>query len=93
MVAILIIATLIDLALAVLLVGVSGFILEGVNNSGPEMPAAVLLVGFIILCIAAPIAAWTMRRRAVHSGIVLALAASPIAIASAALLLEPAFTR
>ncbi len=91
MVAALAIATLIDLALAALLVGVSGFILEGVNNTGPEMPTAALLVGFIVFAVAAPLVAWAMRARAVRSGPVLALAYAPIVIAAATLLLEPAF--
>ena len=87
------IATLIDWALAALLVGVSGFILEGVNNTGPQMPAAVLLVAFIVFSLAAPLVAWMMRRRALRPGLVLALAAAPIAIASATLLLEPVLIR
>ena len=86
-------ATLIDWALAALLVGLSGFILEGVNNTGPQMPAAALLVAFVLFALAAPVAAWVMRRHAVPSSIVLALAAAPIVIAGAVLLLEPAFAR
>ncbi len=92
MVAALAIATLIDWALAALLVGVSGFILEGADNTGPQMPAAALLVAFVVFALAAPVAAWAMRRRAVPSGIVLALASAPIVIASAVLLLEPVLT-
>ena len=91
MVAILVIATLINVALAALLVGVSGFILEGVNKTGPEMPAAVLLVVFIILCVAAPLAAWIMRKRAVRPSVTLALAYAPIAIAALVLIAEPYF--
>jgi hypothetical protein len=93
LVAALAIATLIDWALAALLMGVSGIILEGVNNTGPQMPAAALLVAFVVFALGAPVAAWVMRRRAVPPGIVLALAAAPILIAGAVLLLEPAFTR
>ena len=91
MVAFLVIATLIDWALAALLVGVSGFILEGVNNTGPEMPAAVSLVVFVILCVAAPLAAWTMRKRAIRPSVTLALAYAPIVIAALVLLAEPYF--
>ena len=57
MIAVLAIATVIDLGLAVLLIAVSGFILEGVNNTGP-MPGSVWFVAFIVFCIAAPAAAW-----------------------------------
>ena len=92
MAAILVVATLIDFALAALLVGVSGFILEGVNNSGPEMPAAAMLVGFIILCFAAPIAAWWGRRRNFRPAPLVGLAYAPPAIAALVLLAEPYFT-
>ncbi len=91
MVAILVIATLIDFALAALLVGVSGFILEGVNNTGPEMPAAAMLVAFIILCAAAPLAAWIMRKRAIRPSVTLALAYAPIVVAALVLVAEPYF--
>jgi hypothetical protein len=93
LVAALAIATLIDWALAALLVGVSGFILEGVNNTGPQMPVAALLVAFVVFSLAAPLVAWMMRHRALPPGLVLALAAAPIAIASATLLLEPVLVR
>ncbi len=92
MVAVLAIATLIDWALAALLVGVSGFVLEGVNNTGPEMPAAALLVAFIVFALAAPLAAWVMRRRGWRPGVFATLACSPIVVAGGALLLEPIFT-
>ncbi len=91
MVAVLVVATLIDWALATLLVAVSGFILEGVNNTGPEMPAAALLVAFIAFALVAPVAAWMMRRRALAPALSLTLALAPIVIAGATLLLEPAF--
>ncbi len=91
MVAILIVATLTDWALAALLVSVSGFILEGVNNTGPEMPATVLLVGFVVLALAAPVAAWVMRHRGSPAGLFLSFACAPIVIAGATLLLEPLF--
>ena len=70
---------------------VSGFILEGVNNTGPQMPMAAVLVAYVVFAVAAPIAAWRMRARAVRPGIVLALAYAPAAIAAATLLLEPVF--
>ena len=37
--------------LAALLIGVSGFVLEGVNNTGPAMPAAVFLIAFIVFSV------------------------------------------
>ncbi len=92
MVAILVVATLIDWALAALLASVSGFILEGVNNTGPAMPAAAMLVGFIVLCVAAPLAAWIMRKRTIRPGVILALAYAPIVIAALVLLAEPYVT-
>ena len=69
----------------------SGFILEGVNDTGPEMPAAALLVGFIVLALAAPVVAWVMRRRGGRPGLFLTFAFAPIVIAAATLLLEPVF--
>jgi hypothetical protein len=89
MVAVLVVATVIDLGLAVLLVAVSGFILQGVNNTGP-MPGAAWYVAFIVFCVAAPVAAWLLRKRtrpAIPMGLVLA----PIAIGAIALLAESLF--
>lgn len=91
MVAILAIATLIDVALAALLVGVSGFILEGVNNTGPDMPSAAMLVAFVIFALAAPITGWIMRKHGWRTGAVIALAYAPIEIAALVLLAEPYF--
>jgi putative membrane protein (TIGR04086 family) len=91
LVAILAIATLIDWALAALLVGVSGFILEGVNNTGPDMPAATLLIGFVVLCVAAPITAWLGRKRRWPPGLIAGLAYAPPVIAVVVLLAEPYF--
>jgi hypothetical protein len=81
--------TLVDAALGVLLIAVSGFILEGVNNTGPMMPEAVLFVGLIALCFAAPAIAWTMRKRA-SAGVTIAIAVAPLVIAAIAVLAEPA---
>jgi hypothetical protein len=86
MVAVLAIATVIDLGLAALLIAVSGFILEGVNNTG-SMPGAAWYVAFIVFCVAAPIAAWILRRLA-HPAAPLALAIAPIVIVSVVMLLE-----
>jgi hypothetical protein len=89
-VAILVVATLVDLGIAVLFVAVSGFILEGVNNTGPR-PGATLFVLFVLFCIAAPIAAWVVRGRGGRLGIALALALAPAVGLGLALLLEPLF--
>jgi hypothetical protein len=85
-IAVLAIATVIDLGLAALLIAVSGFILEGVNNTGP-MPGAVWYVAFILFCIIAPAAAWILRRRA-HPIVPLTCALAPIVIAIVVTLLE-----
>ncbi len=86
----LVIAAVADIALGVLLVAVSGFILQGVNNTGPQMPAAILLVGMIVLCFAAPFLGFALRNR-LPGPATLGIAFSPIIIAAAALLLEPVF--
>lgn len=89
MVALLAIATIADLAIAGLLVAVSGFILQGVNNTGP-MSGAGWYVAFIIFCIVAPAAAWILRKRT-PPAVPITLALAPIAIAVVALLIEPVF--
>ncbi len=91
MVAALLFGTIIDLAIAGVMVGVSGFVLEGVNNTGPQMPAAVFFVAFILFCIIAPIAAWVLRARAFRPATTLGVAFAPIIIGGAVLLAEPLF--
>jgi MFS-type transporter involved in bile tolerance (Atg22 family) len=91
LVAVLVIATLIDLALAGLMVGVSGFILEGVNNTGPQMPEAVLLVAFVVFCVAAPTLAWIGRRQGWPGGRLAAIAFAPPVVAALVLLAGPLF--
>jgi len=59
MLAVLVLATVVDLAL----VAVSGVVLQGVNNTGPMMPEAALFVAFVALCVVAPVAAWILRAR------------------------------
>ena len=86
----LIIATVLDLGLGLLLTGVSGFVLQGVNNTGPVMPDAILFVLVIALCFVAPIAAWSLRGRT-GSTSVLAIAFSPPIVFGTALLAEPLF--
>lgn len=90
MLAALIIATVLDLGLGLLLASVSGFILQGVNNTGPMMPDAVFFVLMIALCFGAPIAAWSVRRR-LAPAVVLAIAYSPPIVLVAALSAEPLF--
>ena len=61
---VLIVATIVDLALAALLIGVSGFIF----GSGPESTHGgtllqVAYAGFVIACVALPIAGFILHRR------------------------------
>ncbi len=63
-IAVLIVATIVDLALAALMVGVSGFIF----GSGPEsahggISLAVAYTAGVIACVAAPIAGFFLHRR------------------------------
>lgn len=83
----LVLITLADLGLAVLLVAVSGFILQGVNNTGP-MPGATLYVLFILGCLAAPALAWLLQGR-IGAGWALALAALPLAAGLVAVTMRP----
>jgi hypothetical protein len=83
----LVLATVADLALAALLVGVSGFLFGG----GPEsMHAGFLtMVGYVaavIGCLAAPIAGFTLNRRG-KAGLGLAAAWETVAGATAALMI------
>jgi hypothetical protein len=73
-IAVLILATLVDLALAALMIGVSGFIF----GSGPESghSGTLLAIGygaFVIACVALPIAGFVLNRRGkAGAGILLA---------------------
>ncbi|MGA8971501.1 MAG: hypothetical protein WB499_19980 [Pseudolabrys sp.] len=83
----LVLATVVDFALAALLVGVSGFLFGG----GPEsMHAGFLaMVGYVaavIGCLAAPIAGFAFNRRG-KVGLGLAAAWVPVAGALAALMM------
>jgi hypothetical protein len=83
----LVLATVVDLALAALLVGVSGFLFGG----GPEsMHGGFLtMVGYLaalIGCLAAPIVGFTFNRQG-KAGIGLAAAWVPVAGALAALII------
>lgn len=58
----LILATIADIGIGILFIAVSGFVLQGVNNTGPgDMPTAVFFVGYIVLCFAAPLVAWLWK--------------------------------
>lgn len=86
--ALLIILTVADLALGVLLISVSGFILEGVNNTGPMMPDAIYFVAELIGCFLAPLVAWGLRRR-IGSQVALIIAGIPLVVALIALNMKP----
>jgi len=82
----LVLATVADLALAALLVGVSGFMF----GSGPESSHAGLIVGAgyilaLFACLAAPVAGFMLNRRG-KSGVGMAAAWLPVAGALAALM-------
>lgn len=88
--ALLVLVTVADAALAILLIAVSGFVLEGVNGGGPEMPGAALFIAMIIVTLVAPFVAWGIRARAGDGAAVLT-GALPLALAVLALLAEPLF--
>lgn len=77
-----------DIALAVLLVAVSGFILQGVNNTGPMMPESIFYVALILACVVAPVIAVAMhRKRDPAKAIIIALL--PLVAAGLAMAIEP----
>ena len=84
----LIFATVLDFGLGLLLVAVSGFVLQGINNTGPLMPDAVFFVLMVGLCFGAPLTAWSVKKR-IASLAVLAIAYSPLTIMGVVLLVEP----
>ncbi|MDX2308227.1 MAG: hypothetical protein NW216_08315 [Hyphomicrobium sp.] len=88
MTGILVILTLIDIALAIFLVWVSGFILQGVNNTGPIMPEAIYFVGLLVSCVALPALAWLLRTR-LEAGMTLLIAALPPILFAMLLSLSP----
>lgn len=83
----LILLTLADVGLGVLLIAVSGFMLQGVNNTGPA-PGATLYMLFIVPCLAAPALAWLLQGR-IGAGWALALAALPLAAGLVAVSVRP----
>ena len=72
----LILATIADIGMLLLLLAVSGFVLQGVNNTGPQMPDALWFGLIVLATIAAPIVAWVWRAR-LGPGLSLAIAAAP----------------
>ncbi|MGB4949584.1 MAG: hypothetical protein WBO55_02975 [Rhizobiaceae bacterium] len=86
----LIIVTVIDFAIATLLVAVSGFVLEGVNGRGDHVGDILAFIAMIVICIAAPIAAWVLSSK-LRPACTIILAASPIILGLLALMLEPLF--
>jgi hypothetical protein len=85
--ALLVVASIADVMLGVLLVAVSGFMLQGVNNTGP-MDGAFWFVLMVLLCFIAPVLGWVLRKR-LPAPAVLAIAFSPILIGAVVMLLEP----
>jgi hypothetical protein len=85
----LILFTLADVALGVLLIAVSGYMLQGVNNTAPA-PGATLYVLFILICFAAPALAWALQGR-IGPGWALAIAALPVAGGLVALNVKPPY--
>jgi hypothetical protein len=86
----LLIAAVLDFGMGLLLISVSGFILQGVGNTGPMMPEAVFFVLMIALCLGLPAATWFLRRRLAPLA-VLAIAYSPLIVAGLVLLAGPMF--
>jgi hypothetical protein len=75
----LVVATVVDGALAALLIGVSGFWFGG----GPESAhagalAAVVFIAAVVTCLAAPVAGFVFNKRA-KTGLALAVAWLPVA--------------
>ena len=88
--ALLIFATIVDLALAALLVAISGFVLQGVNNTGPMMPEAIFYILMIVVCVLAPVIAWSARGH-LSPGATVVTAFAPIGVAALVLIAEPLF--
>ncbi len=86
--ALIVIAAVADLALGALLVAVSGFVLQGVNDTGPMMPEAIFYVLMILWCLAAPVVAW-LARDGYSAQTRLGIVVSPLAMAAALLLVSP----
>ena len=77
--AVLILIAVADLLLGVLLFAVSGFILQGVNNTGPMMPEAIFYGLAIGWCFLAPLVPWTFGASLKPAAAII-IAASPVAI-------------
>jgi len=75
-----VIAAVADLAIAALLVGVSGFIFAGGPNAGTAGTlTAVLYAGAVVGCIALPIVALLLGRKG-NTGPALIAALAPVAV-------------
>lgn len=75
-----VIAAVADLAIAALLIGVSGFIFAGGPNAGTaDTLTAVLYVGAVVGCIALPIVALLLSRKG-KTGPALIAAFAPVAV-------------
>ena len=84
----LLLAGLADVGLGILLIAVSGFILQGVNNTGPMMPEAVFYVIMMAWCFVAPIVVWLSRNRLADQASA-AIILSPLAIFGIMLVISP----
>lgn len=89
---VLVILNLLNLGLGILLISVSGFILQGVNNTGPMLPEAMLYVAMIVVCFAVPLIVWAAHN-VLPKSVSFAIAALPLAISAAVLLSEPYFVK
>lgn len=90
MVIALVVAAIADFALGVLFVAVSGMAIYGVNNTGGDVSAAVVVIGMILLCFSAPLLGiWAYKR--LPGPATLAIAYSPLIIGALLLVLEPLF--
>lgn len=84
----LVILAIANYALALLLIAVSGFILQGVNNTGAMLPEAYFFVALIIAAVVAPTFVLLMRKRLTPQTAI-GIAAAPLLFAAAALLIGP----
>ena len=84
-----VLAAVADLAMGALFVAVSGFVLQGVNNTGTDVVTATLYVGFILACFACALTA--LLAKTLSPGVRLAIACAPLAIGAFVMGLEPVF--
>jgi hypothetical protein len=88
MMVLLILATIVDLGLAALLVGISGFIFEGPEGMRGDPAAVAMWVAALAACLAAPVVGFILRGRG-RAGLGLVVACLPplggVVLASGAL--------